>query len=335
MLGRMSLRMRILSREKKIAAVLLLLLLGVALLGPQHVLNILSLTNPRENTTHSQRDILNRLRSSLRDNMNEFIGPGTGATFLPKGKVQRLTSMDAVTFNDHVMSSEPFILSNPDYTCTKTKWDLDFVRKEAGDDMVGIETSKSNRFYSNEGLRKVSMTVKEFLDKFKSPDRPYDMYLAEENVKQFPKLEADVQYPMFTDSFNIDKIQVWIGAGGQVSPLHHDQWDNILCQIQGERQLTLYDPFQSHYIYPKKGLNRHFAQVDPQHPDYAAFPEFRKAVATNVTLKQGEILFVPAHWWHQVHHKASTNIAVNFWFMPSLLGELLMDIILPEGDNYA
>eukprot|EP01061_Rhynchopus_euleeides_P018881 TRINITY_DN31117_c0_g1_i2.p1 TRINITY_DN31117_c0_g1~~TRINITY_DN31117_c0_g1_i2.p1 ORF type:complete len:300 (+),score=111.02 TRINITY_DN31117_c0_g1_i2:48-947(+) len=265
MLSSAALKWRRLSRwEKKIAIVLCLAAALLLFIGPDA---LKGLAGTNDNTTWQQKEVLRRLRRSLAENMDEFIGSGTGSTFLPKGKVPRVTGMDAVGYNDHVMSSEPFLLSSPDYNCTKSKWDLGFIERKAGDDIVGIETSKSNRFYSNEGLKKVRMTVREFLRDFRSPDRPYDMYLAEENVKQFPGLEADVSYPMFTDSSNLDKVQVWIGAGGQVSPLHHDQWDNVLCQMQGQRRITLYDPFQTDLLYPKTGVNRHFAQVDPANPD--------------------------------------------------------------------
>ena len=326
-MSNLALRWRVQSKERKAcAAVCLLAALFLTLHG--------GLTNPHENTTREQRRILALLRGSLRNNMDEFMGQGTGSTFLPDGKVARLKEMDATVYNDHVMSSQPFLLASPLHNCTKSKWTLDVIEKKAGDDIVGIETSRSNRFYSNEGLKKVRMTVREFLRDFRAKSRPYDMYLAEENMKQFPTLEADVKEPSFSEGYNLDKVQLWIGAGGQVSPLHHDQWDNILCQIEGRRTVTLYDPFQTDFLYPKTGVNRHFGQVDPEHPDFAKFPNFRKAKPYQVSLSAGEILFVPAHWWHQVHHEASQNVAVNFWYMPSLLSELIMDIILPEGDNY-
>eukprot|EP01063_Lacrimia_lanifica_P006819 TRINITY_DN14291_c0_g1_i1.p1 TRINITY_DN14291_c0_g1~~TRINITY_DN14291_c0_g1_i1.p1 ORF type:complete len:357 (+),score=134.74 TRINITY_DN14291_c0_g1_i1:58-1071(+) len=282
-----------------------------------------------------QKWMAGRLRAALRENMEEFMGKDAKATFLPKGEVPRLTDIDAVEFLDYMKSSQPFVLSNPGkFPCTRNKWDLGFIEREAGDDVVGIETSKSNRFYSNEGLKKARMTVREFLQTFRSPDRKVDLYLAEESVAQFPKLEADVQELGFASAGSLDKTQVWIGAGGQVSPLHHDQWENLLCQLAGTRVVTLYDPLQTDRLYPKAGINRHFSQVDPEHPDYAKFPRFVDAKGHRVKLSAGDILFVPAMWWHQVHHEAAVNVAVNFWYLPSLLSELLMDVLLPDGPNY-
>eukprot|EP01059_Diplonema_ambulator_P026653 TRINITY_DN44034_c0_g1_i1.p1 TRINITY_DN44034_c0_g1~~TRINITY_DN44034_c0_g1_i1.p1 ORF type:complete len:321 (+),score=65.09 TRINITY_DN44034_c0_g1_i1:112-1074(+) len=289
------------------------------------------LGDSRQNLKRSQLEQLELLRGALADSMNEYVKEGTGATFLPKGSVDRVTEMDGMGFDDYVKSAQPFVLANSRIKCTgEREWSLEMINELAGDDVVGVETSTSNTFYSNEGLKKVRMSVGEFLKEFVKEGRTVDLYLAEENIKEFPKLVKEVVPPEFAEFNNLDKTQLWIGAGGQTSPLHHDQWDNLLCQIRGSRTLTLFDPFQTSYLYPKTGSNRYFSQIDPSKPDLAKFPAYANAKPVTVTLNAGEILFIPAHWWHQVHHGPSVNIAVNFWYIPSLLGELLMATILPE-----
>eukprot|EP01065_Artemidia_motanka_P001447 TRINITY_DN10651_c0_g1_i2.p1 TRINITY_DN10651_c0_g1~~TRINITY_DN10651_c0_g1_i2.p1 ORF type:complete len:343 (+),score=96.60 TRINITY_DN10651_c0_g1_i2:149-1030(+) len=286
-----------------------------------------------DHVSHRNRVLLADLRGSLKNNMKEFLGMAR-PEFVENGEIERLDNISADDFNDYFLSSKPFILSNPAIRCSKHQWTLDFIEEMAGDDVVGVETSKSNKFYSNEGLKKVRMSVREFLNEFRRKDRNLDLYLAEENIKQFPKLDNDTVLPDFCYDYNLDKTQLWVGAGGQVSPLHQDQWDNVLCQVQGTRELTLFDPFQIDRLYPKSGVSRHFSQVDPSKPDLERFPRFAETTSYRVVLEAGEILFVPAHWWHQVHSRDSVNVAINFWFMPSLLGELLVDVLLPPGPNY-
>ncbi|KAJ9448724.1 JmjC domain-containing protein D [Diplonema papillatum] len=325
-------RMRLVAlRHRRRMAVTALFIAVVMVLS----LKALLYSNIHQHTDGFKREQIRKLRAALAANMKAFTGKDIGATFVPKHRIERLSTLNPKRFNDYTISSLPFILSSPDYTCTTHHWSTDYIREVAGDDVVGVETSKSNRFYANEGLQKVRMSVSTFLDSFRREDRGVDMYLAEEDIRQFPALDGDVSVPSFCEQAQIDKVQLWIGAGGQVSPLHHDQWDNVLCQIEGKRSVALFDPLQSDRLYPKTDVNRHFAQVDPEHPDLAKFPDFEKAVSFNVTLHAGEILFIPAHWWHQVHHSNLVNVAVNFWFLPNLLSELLMDTILPEGDNYA
>jgi hypothetical protein len=283
--------------------------------------------------TASQRGRLRSLRRALRRNNEANSDPATaqrlGDRFLEDGRIPEFdaAAMTARRFQALRQASQPAVIRG--VRCTNHTWTLDFINASAGRDVVGVETSKSNRFYANEGLRKVNMTVAQFLQKFRDPSRETDLYLAEEELDEMPGLRDDVLEPDFSDHLTLDKLQVWVGAGGQVSPLHQDQWENILCQLQGERRLVLFDPLEIENLYPKSGANRHFSFVDPAQPDLQKFPRFRRAVRYEVTLRAGESFFLPAMWWHQVHHANTTNVAVNFWYLPQLLSDLIVDELLP------
>lgn len=284
-----------------------------------------------------QRDLIQSLRQSLEKHNIVFsddgeIDPALKDSFLRTLEVERRQNLTARQFNAYLMNSRPVIITHYK-PCTMKPWNLDVIEKMAGDNVVGIEVSKSNRFYSNEGLRKVNMTVRQFLHTFRDKDRPYDMYLAEESMDQVPKLRDDVLEPEFSENLNLDRLQLWVGAGGQVAPMHHDQWDNVLCQIEGTRVIHLFDPLQVDRLYPKTGANRYFSQLDPSDPKAAEkYPRFDKAKRLTVTLKAGEILFIPAMWWHQVHHAESVNIAINFWYDSHILSQLLYHNLLPPYD---
>ena len=49
------------------------------------------------------------------------------------------------------------------------------------------------------------------------------------------------------------------------------------------------------------------------------FPLFADAHPLNCTIGEGEVLFMPAFWWHEVQSrpnvKAGRNLAVNFWYV--------------------
>lgn len=42
--------------------------------------------------------------------------------------------------------------------------------------------------------------------------------------------------------------------------------------------------------------------VYPENPDFASFPKLKQALQhkQEVILNQGELLYIPAHWWHEV-----------------------------------
>ena len=109
-------------------------------------------------------------------------------------------------------------------------------------------------------------------------------------------------------------------------------WDNVLCQISGTRVLRNFDPLQLDRLYPKSN-DRDFSQVvNPEDMEvFKTFPLFAKARSYLVELRPGEILVLPAMWWHAARHKKEVHIAVNFWYHSHTFSELLYDVTLPPG----
>jgi len=101
-------------------------------------------------------------------------------------------------------------------------------------------------------------------------------------------------------------VNLWWGPGGHTEPLHYDSGDGTLAQLHGEKRVVLFPPSQSRNLYPfpvrSKGIAPWISQVYIDHPDFDAFPRMRDALAhkVEVTLRPGELLFIPANWWHEV-----------------------------------
>lgn len=133
---------------------------------------------------------------------------------------------------------------------------------------------------------------------------------------------------------------LWVGKGGTTSPLHYDDYENILCQLAGRKELTLFPPMDIFYLYyttrvkgelkyvypdtfermPVEGLSKVVfgSSVLLEDPDLTRHPEVVKATPYRVSLKEGECLYLPAYWHHEVKSVADEggglNVAVNYWF---------------------
>ncbi|MGH7387894.1 MAG: cupin-like domain-containing protein [Candidatus Rokuibacteriota bacterium] len=112
---------------------------------------------------------------------------------------------------------------------------------------------------------------------------------------------------------------LWFGASGTVTPLHYDMANNFFAQIRGRKRITLYSPAQAARLYPFPASARHphVSAVDIEAPDLARFPEFRKATALECVVGPGDLLFIPAFWWHHIR-ALDVTIAVSFWWGPRL-----------------
>ncbi|PVD38143.1 hypothetical protein C0Q70_00754 [Pomacea canaliculata] len=86
--------------------------------------------------------------------------------------------------------------------------------------------------------------------------------------------------------------------------------DNMLIQVTGHKKVVLFSPQEACNLYLDGDKS---AVLDIDNPDLIRFPKFAKACRIEGCLEPGDILFIPALWFHNVISK-DFGIAVNvFW----------------------
>eukprot|EP01090_Pellita_catalonica_P006605 TRINITY_DN16884_c0_g1_i1.p1 TRINITY_DN16884_c0_g1~~TRINITY_DN16884_c0_g1_i1.p1 ORF type:complete len:334 (+),score=20.56 TRINITY_DN16884_c0_g1_i1:32-1033(+) len=244
-------------------------------------------------------------------------------------------------FAKHVRESRPAIITGEvnSYTAYNL-WSESYFRELLGQDKITVEVSLTDHFGGPDAQTSLeTMTWTDFLDEYNSPSRKRNYYLAETLLDDFPKIANDVPRngpSFFPDSslMRLSRTQLWVGYGGQITPTHHDQYENVLCQIKGKRHVTLFPPFDGAYLYSY--ADSVYTAVDVANPDYQRFPKYHLAHPQTLTLNPGECLFLPAFWWHHIQGEGA-SIAVNYWFKP--YSPLFSDVwgnILPSSlpQNY-
>lgn len=105
----------------------------------------------------------------------------------------------------------------------------------------------------------------------------------------------------------------WLGPAGTVTPLHCDYDDNIFAQALGTKRIILAPPHHDTFLYPRDA-NPILAgsPFDPERPDYERYPLARAAAFVECTVAPGELLYVPAGWYHQVR-ALTFSLSVNRW----------------------
>ncbi|KAK7471744.1 hypothetical protein BaRGS_00035626 [Batillaria attramentaria] len=156
----------------------------------------------------------------------------------------------------------------------------------------------------------------------------------------FPELKDDVEeMPFFKNTLQLKHQNIWLSDGNTLGKTHFDPFDNFLCQISGEKEVILFEPHNNERLYeahiPEAILSYNattkefrraklldstsmvMSPVDIQQPNLERFQKFGEARPLSCTIKQGEVLFMPAFWWHEVQSRPSPtehrNLAVNFW----------------------
>ena len=144
------------------------------------------------------------------------------------------------------------------------------------------------------------------------------LYVMQQSIPRvLPDLMANVVVPEWVNAANVD-INLWFGQR-TVTPLHFDYANNFFAQLHGIKQFTIFAPQDTDllYPYPQEMRIAHASHVDPDCVDSSLYPKYRAAVPIRFELNAGELLFLPAFWWHQVR-STHLSVSVSFWWPPQV-----------------
>jgi len=117
--------------------------------------------------------------------------------------------------------------------------------------------------------------------------------------------------------YAFDAFLWWSPVGGKTG-LHSDlEPFSVLAQVVGSQNVSLWNPTQRPHLYPGNKYDRGavLSQVDVWEPQVLQrFPDFPKNQNLTITLRAGDILYVPNGWWHTtetVQH--SVMLTANFY----------------------
>ena len=142
-----------------------------------------------------------------------------------------------------------------------------------------------------------------------------------------------------------DAINLWIGNQSVISSMHKDHYENLFYVLEGEKIFTLCPPSDAPFLYENEFLSGTFAcrgdgtwqlttdadetrvrwiepNVDTLLPNadplgrtntIKEFPLLKYTHPVQVRVKQGEMLYLPSLWFHQVTQSCET-IGINYWF---------------------
>ncbi|XP_074857129.1 tRNA wybutosine-synthesizing protein 5 isoform X2 [Carettochelys insculpta] len=128
--------------------------------------------------------------------------------------------------------------------------------------------------------------------------------------KQFPSLAKDIQIPEYFEKEQFFSSVFRISSAGLQLWTHYDIMDNFLIQVVGKKRVVLYNPRDAPYLY-LSGTKSEVLNVD--NPDLEKYPLFMKARCYECSLEAGDVLFIPALWFHNVISE-EFGVGVNvFW----------------------
>ena len=244
------------------------------------------------------------------------------------GLIPRVQAPDVASFRrDYVTKNRPLIITGAMAEWQALEcWDLSYLRTALGPTPLRVYTSADGAFRAHPklGFHQSlwrNITAENYIEWIAASARSPHLLLQHQSLlTKFPQLANDISVPPYVQLQEIQDVNIWLGGGDNVTPLHCDQVDNLLAQILGEKQILLAAPAQRRNVYPYSPFNPIppvTSRINMSTVDHRRFPKFAKVEFVAGTLRPGEMLFLPVHWWHEVRG-VGVNVSVNFWWQASM-----------------
>jgi hypothetical protein len=136
-----------------------------------------------------------------------------------------------------------------------------------------------------------------------------------------PLLEDIAVPPLFSEA-RLHTVWTWFSGPGVRTWLHYDNngCHNLNAQISGRKRCALFPPHELPRMHPflLGGDNpaHNCSSIDVERPAPALATDLASASVLHAELEAGDLLFIPAWWFHTFEHLGSFNSNVNFWWKP-------------------
>ncbi len=231
------------------------------------------------------------------------------------GEIERRSGLTRETLiREYVSVNRPVVITDmaKDWTISE-RWTPDYLSEKFGD--IVIEFQRYRHDGSQFELIKDHLPFKTFLAQLALIEEANDFYITAYNTHMHQALmdgliaDIDGTIPDYLDMADHQKKAfVWIGPAGTLTQLHFDLNNGLLHQIQGRKLVRMVPSYQLPYVYAERGT---FSPVNPEKPDYQAYPLFQQVHMTEVILEPGDTLLIPVGWWHQVR-ALDRSISITF-----------------------
>ncbi len=140
------------------------------------------------------------------------------------------------------------------------------------------------------------------------PELVNDIMPYPEFIPDYLKQLSEPVRKIFKNTMGIDFRSLYIGPKGTTTNLHQDfsYTHGCLTQIVGKKKVVLFSPEDSDKLY--------YGDFEVSDPDFEKNPLLNKTTAYEGVLEPGDLIFIPAQWWHYTEIiEKSITLSYNFF----------------------
>ena len=225
---------------------------------------------------------------------------------------------------EYFENKKPVIISNSFKWEALKKWNLDYLSRMYPDKIVTLAVFKPA---INMPGSEIKLKLPEVIDLIShNTDKEIKYYLMQRSVyDEFPELVPDIATPKYADNKHQHTVNLWFGEKGVNTKGHYDYSNNFLMQIFGRKRVRLFAPTDTpnmhHYsmndMVTMEGVHHPAIQAtriaDMDLMDVNEFPNIKLATPFEGVLYPGDLLYIPAGWWHEIK-SLDVAMSINFWW---------------------
>jgi hypothetical protein len=193
-------------------------------------------------------------------------------------------------------------------------------------------------FWENaESREEYPMSMDEWFKRASNTEDDVKWFFAEEVPKELLK-DLSPRHQLKLPDQTWVYFSVWMGEGGATTAAHFDMDDNFYVQYYGRKRFLLFPPsdYKRWKSYPRVSPNHKQVQMEQNSTSrysYRLTPDAPLPGAYEAILYPGDLLYIPAYWYHHVEAMISApgtsmngstteteylSISSNFWSTKSM-----------------
>ncbi|MCQ9182137.1 cupin-like domain-containing protein [Streptomyces sp. IBSBF 2953] len=245
-----------------------------------------------------------------------------------------------------VLTTTPVVIRGSDALGAMRKWTPEYISERLGEREMPVSIADADGAFrynldTRQGLRYESMPGSRLAAEFRDTSSGRRLSMQQMSIPgALPELHEDLTVPPCVPAASLTDVNLWMASGASNTPLHYDNMNNLFAQLDGTKRFLLFSPAQSDLLYPGPLdiRTRHLSRVDVRAPDLRQFPRFEQAEYWEAVVEPGDLLFLPAFWWHQVSAQEEASVSVNYWWRgdvrdcacPSFYRQLYLDLVMED-----
>lgn len=202
-------------------------------------------------------------------------------------------------------------------------WDLDFLGGIKS--IVPIQQPEADGV--NYFVKYFDMPLSAFVERLKNGE---NLYIGARKITTeggeptnehgLGELAGHLKIPPWIPKEHISAANLWVGAGDNRTLLHYDPWNSFLLLGQGEKEFLVFPDSESHRMFPYSAFNFKalyqgkvlHSKIRPLNIQERYWKRFKDTSGFSGKVQQGEMIFIPAGYWHYVESHG-LNIGINFF----------------------